>query len=44
MVKIRSLLREILNTKSNKQPDTTDIPELESDESAAEEEKQMEKD
>ena len=31
-----SLLREILKTKSNEQPDTTDMPELESEESASE--------
>ena len=32
-----SLLKEILEPKkSNKQPDTTDMPELESEESAAE--------
>ena len=30
-----SLLKQILKTKSNKQPDTTDMPELESEESAA---------
>ena len=31
-----SLLREVLKTKSNEQPDTTDMPELESEESASE--------
>ena len=31
-----SLLREIIRTKLNKTPDTTDMPELESEESAAE--------
>ena len=31
-----SVLREILKTKSNKQPDATDMPELESEESTAE--------
>ena len=30
-----SLLKQILKTKSNKQPDTTDMPVLESEESAA---------
>ena len=31
-----SVLREILKNKSNKQPDATDMPELESEESTAE--------
>ena len=31
-----SLLKEILNPKSDEQPDTTDMPELESEESVAE--------
>ena len=31
-----SLLREIIRTKFDEQPDTTDMPELESEESAAE--------
>ena len=35
-VPIMSLLREIIRTKLNKTPDTTDMPELESEESAAE--------
>ena len=36
IVKTMSVLREILKTKSNKQTDTTDMPELESEESTAE--------
>ena len=37
IVEILSLLKEIPKSqKSNKQPDTTDMPELESEESAAE--------
>ena len=30
------LLKEIIKTKFNKEPDTTDMPELENEESAAE--------
>ena len=30
-----SLLQEIIKTKSDEEPDTTDMPELESEESAA---------
>ena len=36
IVKTMSVLREILKTKSNKQTDATDMPELESEESTAE--------
>ena len=36
MGKIMLLLREIIKTKSDEEPDTTDMPELESKESAAE--------
>ena len=36
IVKTMSVIREILKTKSNKQTDTTDMPELESEESTAE--------
>ena len=36
IVEIMSLLKEILKSKSNEQPDTTNMPELESEESAAE--------
>ena len=36
IAKIMSLLREIIRTKFDEQPDTTDMPELESEESAAE--------
>ena len=38
MVKILSMIKEILeplNKKSDEHPDTTDMPELESEESAA---------
>ena len=31
-----SLLREIIKTKSDEKPDTTDMPKLDSEESAAE--------
>ena len=36
-----SLLREIIKTKSDEEPDTTDMPELESKESAAERRNQL---
>ena len=39
--KIMSLLREIIKTKSDEEPDTTDMPELESKESAAERRNQL---
>ena len=36
-----SLLREIIKTKSDEEPDSTDMPKLESEESAAERRKQQ---
>ena len=39
--KIMSLLREIIKTKSDEEPDTRDMPELESKESAAERRNQL---
>ena len=44
IVRVTSLLREIIKNKSAEQPDTTDMPELEGEESAAEKEISKDKD
>ena len=44
IVRMMSLLREIIKTKFDEQPDITDMPELESEESAAEKEINKDKD